>query len=247
MCIESECDLKGLLRAGKVVSSALREMRERVQAGVTTLELDQAAAEVLAHHGATSAPRLLYGFPGTACISVNDEAVHGIPGPRRIQAGDLVKLDVTALLDGYIADAAITVPVLPVSSRRRLLCECAESALNKAILVARAGSPINAIGKAVETEVEGAGFTVLRQLGGHGVGRAIHEEPHIPNYYEPRLRNNLREGQVITIEPIISTGSWRIKATPDRWTIKTGDGSDSAHFEHTLLITRDEPLILTAA
>jgi methionyl aminopeptidase len=246
MSIESEQDLKGLERIGRIVGLTLREMQKRVRAGMTTAELDHIGAQVLVKHGAQSAPQRLYGFPGVNCISLNDEAVHGIPGERVIQPGDLVKLDVTAELNGYIADAAVTVAVPPISPFKNKLRHCAVSAFDKAIAVARAGRPLNEIGRAVEGEVRRHGFTVMPELSGHGVGRAIHEDPSVPNFYDPQLKGRLTEGLVITIEPIISAGTWRSARGDDAWVIKTADGSLSAHYEHTVVITRGQPVLLTA-
>jgi methionyl aminopeptidase len=186
------------------------------------------------------------GFPGVNCISVNDEAVHGVPGGRTIEPGDLVKIDVTAELDGYVADAAVTVAVLPTPSVHDELRGCAELAFERAAAVARAGRPINKIGRVVKTAVRRRGFTVLSEFYSHGVGRSIHEPPTIPNYYERRLRAPLREGLVITIEPIISGSGWTVEGE-DGWTIKTSDGSLAAHHEHTIVVTKGRPLVLTAA
>ena len=247
MSIESEQDLIGLMRVGKVVGLALREMERSVRPGMTTAELDAVGARFLARYGARSAPRLLYGFPGENCISLNDEAVHGVPGRRVIRAGDMVQIDVTAELGGYIADAALTVLTFPVSALKRRLCACAEAAFHKALGVARAGRAVNEIGKAVESEVQRHGFLVLRELNSHGVGRAIHEEPTVPNYYDKRRADRLSAGLVLTIEPIIATGTRWSAAQDDGWTIKTADGSLSAHYEHTVVITRGRPIILTAA
>ena len=247
MSIDSERDVEALKRVGRVVALALRAMREGVREGVTTGELDEIGAGVLAEHGARSAPQMIYDFPRATCISVNDEAVHGVPGPRALRPGDLATLDVTAELDGYFADAAITVGVPPVAPLGRRLMECAQAALEKAIRSARAGAPLSAIGGAVETEVRRRGFKVLRELCGHGIGRSIHEEPSVLNYFDWRSRQRLSEGLVITIEPLISATSERTRTAADRWTILSGDGSISAHFEHTLIITRNRPLILTAA
>jgi methionyl aminopeptidase len=180
------------------------------------------------------------------CISLNDEAVHGIPGDRRLRRGDLVKLDVTAELDGYIADAAVTVPLLPVSPVRRRLCECAEAAFSRALTAARAGQPVWKIGRAVEAEVRRRGFHVIRALSGHGVGRAIHEDPTVPNYEDRSADDRLTPGLVLTIEPIIAAGAGEVHVAPDGWTIRTDDRSLSAHHEHTIVITRDRPLVLTA-
>ncbi|MSS71870.1 MAG: type I methionyl aminopeptidase [Candidatus Latescibacteria bacterium] len=247
MSIESEKDFTGLSRAGKVVSLTLREMKQRLCPGMTTAELDAVGAKMFARYGARSAPQLVYGFPGTTLISLNDEAIHGIPGERVIQAGDLVKIDVTAELNGYIADAAITVALPPASSLKRRLRNCAESAFQKAIQNARAGRLINAIGRAVESEVRRQGFAVIPGLSGHGVGRDIHEAPDVPNTCDPGSRQRLTEGLVITIEPIISSGSDQYFEDSDGWTIKTVDGSLSAHYEHTVVITRGRPILLAAA
>jgi len=180
MSVGSRKDVQALLAAGRVVTEALARMRALVRPGATTAELDRAAAEVFGRHGARSAPQLAYDFPGVTCISVNDEAVHGIPGTRRIAAGDLVKLDVTAELRGYMADAAVTVAVPPVAPEDADLVAAAEAGLAAGIAVARAGSTTGAVGAAVEAEVERRGFRVLRELAGHGIGRAIHAPPSVP-------------------------------------------------------------------
>ena len=246
MSIEEQADLDGLRAAGRVVAEAIRAMRERVLAGVSTGELDRVGAGVFAEAGARSAPQLAYGFPGVNCISVNDEAVHGIPGSRRLRDGDLVKLDVTAELDGYYADACVTVPVGEVAPAHLDLLAASEDALRQALAVARAGTPINAIGRTVESVVAGRGYSVCRELSGHGIGREIHEWPDVPNFEAPGLTEPLTEGLVITIEPIIAAGAGEVVEADDGWTYKTADGSCSAHFEHTLVITDDEPIVLTA-
>lgn len=247
MSIESERDLIGLTRVGRVVALTLRAMREALRPGMTTAELDAVAAAVFVAHGARSAPQMVYGFPGITCISLNDEAVHGIPGDRRIRPGDIVKLDVTAELGGYIADAAVTVPVPPVRPAVRLLCATADAALAAALAAARAGRPLSAIGRAVQREVEGRGLSVLHGLHSHGVGRTIHEPPTIPNVYDPRLKRPLTRGLVITLEPIIATGGPEVVDDADGWTIRTADGSAAAHVEHTIVVTDGRPRILTAA
>jgi methionyl aminopeptidase len=246
MSIEDQADLDGVRAAGRVVAQAIRAMRERVRPGVTTEELDRVGARVFAEAGARSAPRLAYGFPGVNCISVNDEAVHGIPGPRRLQEGDLVKLDVTAELDGYYADACVSVPVGEVDPARLDLLATAEEALRQALATARAGVPLNAIGRTVESVVAGRGYSVCRELSGHGIGRAIHEAPDVPNFEVPGLTEPLSAGLVITIEPIIAAGAGAVLEADDGWTYRTADGSCSAHFEHTLVITDGAPLVLTA-
>jgi methionyl aminopeptidase len=245
--IESERDLAGLQAAGKVVAEALAAMRAAVRPGVTTRQLDEVGATVFARYGARSAPQLAYDFPGFNCISVNDEAVHGVPSERALVEGDLVKLDVTAELDGYMADAAITVAVGAVTVDATRLIDAAERALTRAIGVARAGVRLNEIGRAVQSEVEQAGFFVLPQLGGHGIGRTIHEPPSVPNHYVASDETVLTEGLVITIEPIISaTTSRSVGPGDDGWTIATADRGMSAHVEHTIVITRHAPVVLTA-
>ena len=247
MTVETEKDLAGLRRAGRVVALALREMKGSLEPGMTTGELDAVGARVFERFGARSAPKLVYGFPGVNLISVNDEAVHGVPGDRVMEPGDLVKIDVTAELDGYIADAAVTVALPPSSPVHDRLRDCAGRAFGRAVSVARAGRPIGKIGRAIETEVRRQGFTVLPELQSHGVGRTIHEPPTIPNYHDRRLLTPLTKGLVITIEPIISAGSSETFTAEDGWTIKTADGSPAAHHEHTLIVTKGSPIVLTAA
>ena len=247
MTIESDRDLAGLRRVGKVVALTLQEMKEALEPGMTTAELDSIGAEVFERHGARSAPQMVYGFPGVNLISVNDEAVHGVLGGRIIREGDLVKIDVTAEVAGYVADAAVTV-VLPSGPQvHRELKECAELAFARAASVARAGRPVNKLGRIVETIVRRCGFAVLHGLSGHGVGRTIHEPPTIPDYFDRRLDLPLTEGLVITIEPIIAAGSERTVESQDGWTVRTADGSPAAHHEHTIVITKGSPIVLTAA
>lgn len=247
MSIKDPEELAGMRAAGAVVCLMLRAMKSAVRPGITTAELDETGAQVMKKHGARSAPALVYRFPGVSCISVNDEAVHGIPGKRALEQGDLVKLDVTVEKDGFMADAAVTVPVGEVTKERERLIECAERAFAKAMLVARAGFRVSEIGRVVEREVRRDGFSVIRDLGGHGIGRTIHEEPRVPNYADPGANQVLTEGLVITVEPIIAAGSGRSFVADDKWTIMTADHRPSAHYEHTLVITKGAPMLLTAA
>jgi methionyl aminopeptidase len=247
MSINGPEELAGMQAAGAVVCLMLEAMKSEVRPGITTAELDEVGAGVMRRHGARSAPALVYGFPGVNCISVNDEAVHGIPGKRALQQGDLVKLDVTVEKNGFMADAAVTVPVGEVTDERKRLVECAERAFTKAMLVARAGFRVSEIGRVVEREVRRSGFSVIRDLGGHGIGRTIHEEPRVPNYADPEASEVLTEGLVITVEPIIAAGSGRSFVASDKWTIVTADHRPSAHYEHTLVITKGAPMLLTAA
>ena len=246
MSIESTDDLEGVRDAGRVTTAALDAMVQCLQPGVTTGELDAIAAGVLTRNGARSAPAMVYGFPGTVLISINDEIVHGIPGRRRLERGDLVSLDVTVEKDGYVADAARSVVIGEGSSTAHQLIAAAESALRAALAVARAGTPVNEIGRAVQREVRRHGFSIVRGLCGHGVGRTSHEAPEVPNVYDRSQRDVLTDGLVLTIEPMISAGSSYPVQSADGWTLRTRDGSLAAHCEHTLIITRGEPLILAA-
>jgi methionyl aminopeptidase len=248
MSIETPQDLEALRRVGRVVAETIAEARRRVQPGMTTAELDAIGEEVFARHGARSAPRWAYDFPGCLCLSVNDEAVHGIPGERVLRAGDLVKVDVTAELDGYVADACESIPVGAVDRETERLRAAAGAALRRGMAVATAGARLRDVGAAVERVVEARGFSVLRDLHGHGVGRAIHEPPSVPSWDAPWASQRLTEGLVMTIEPIIGAGGREVVEDPDDgWTIRTRDGARSAHAEHTIVITRGQPLVLTAA
>jgi methionyl aminopeptidase len=246
MSIESPDELLALKNVGHICHLALQAMRESVRSGITTAELAAIGAKIMHDNRARSAPALVYGFPAEILVSVNDEAVHGIPGNRRIQPGDLVKLDVTFEKDGYMADAAITVPVEPAADESLRLARCAERAFHRAMRVARAGNRVSEIGRQVEREVNRSGFSVIRELGGHGIGRTIHEPPSVPNY-DDHSHAKLTPGLVITVEPIITAGAGRTKTASDGWTERTTDGALSAHFEHTLVITEDAPILLTAA
>jgi methionyl aminopeptidase len=247
MSIESDTDWRGLRAVGRVVRLTLDDLERHARPGVSTSELDHVAARVFAAHGARSAPSLVYGFPGTVLISVNDEVVHGVPGARRLERGDVVKLDVTAEKDGYMADAARTIVLEGELEIARRLRACVRGAFMSALKVARAGRLVSEIGRAVEAEVGRFGFSLVRGLGGHGIGRTIHETPSIPNYHDARQRDVLTEGLVVAIEPIISVGSGQVVEDPDGWTIRTKDGSLAAHHEHTVVITRGRPVLLTAA
>jgi methionyl aminopeptidase len=239
MSIESSADLDGMRTVGQLTRRTLDLLERRVRPGVSTADLDDIAGTFFANHGARSAPMMVYGFPGHVLISVNDEVVHGVPGPRQLRRGDLVKLDVTVEKNGYVADAARSVVVGPGTDTARGLIACVRAAFRAAVAVARAGTPVNEIGRAVERETHRHGFQVVQGLSGHGVGRTIHEEPSVPNWYDPR-------GLVLTIEPMVSAGSAQAVHDRNGWTVRTGDGSLAAHHEHTLVITRERPVILTA-
>jgi len=239
-------ELEALRAAGAVVRRVLEAMKRAVRPGITTAELDAIGAAVMEENGARSAPATVYQFPGSNCISLNDEAVHGVPGNRALCAGDLLKLDVTIEKNGFMADAAETVAVGEVTPEAQRLMACARRAFEKAMLVARAGFRISEIGRAVEREVRREGFSVIRELGGHGIGRTIHEQPRIPNYPDPEARQILTEGLVIAVEPIIAAGSGRTILAEDGWTMKTADRRPAAHYEHTIVVTKGAPILLTA-
>jgi methionyl aminopeptidase len=247
MTIQSANDLKSMRAVGKLVGLALEEMRAAVTPGMTTGQLDDIGAAFMRRRGARSAPQLTYDFPGFSCISVNDEIVHGVPGPRVLRGGDVLKIDVTAELDGYIADSAITVLIPPVTSKAHNLAQCAQVAFKKAIKVAAARVRVAELGRAVEGEVARWGHSVVREMCGHGVGRGLHEEPSVPNFFSPNTRGRLEDGMVIALEPIISELPSAIVEDDDGWTIRTANGCLAAHYEHTIVIREGRAEILTAA
>ena len=246
MSIDTPEELEGLRASGRVVAEALRAMRRAVRPGVTTADLDLIAARIFRRNGARSAPQITYGFPGATCISVNDEAVHGIPGPRRLREGDLVKLDVAAELDGFYADACVSVSVGRARPATNRLAAAARHALTQALSAARAGAPQSVIGSTIQREAGARGYAVCAELMGHGIGRHLHEAPDVPSIYDPGLTERLTDGLVLTIEPIVSSGSGEVRQTRDGWTVRTADGALSAHEEHTIVITPGAPLVLTA-
>jgi methionyl aminopeptidase len=247
MSVESLEELLGLNRAGALVARTLSVLREIVCPGITTRMLDTVAAGVFAAHGARSGPILTYGYPGSICVSVDEEVVHGVPGTRVLRAGEVVSLDVAAELDGYHADAAITVPVGEVDDVRRRLMLAARSALAAGIDAAQPGRTLRDVGAAVERETRRHGFRVIRELTGHGIGRAMHEEPTVFNWASPAARTRLEPGLVFTIEPMITAGRTRVIVGGDHWTVRTADRAPSAHEEHTVMVAEGGPLVLTRA
>lgn len=246
MTIESQGDIDGLRRVGAVVSRVLSRMLDSLEPGMTTAELDALGERWLAEAGARSAPRLSYGFPGATCISINEEAAHGIPGERVIRRGDLVNIDVSAELDGYFADTGGTRAVPPVTPVQQRLCHATQTALDHAMRQVRDGAPLNAIGRAIEQTARAHRFRIIRNLASHGVGRALHEEPtEITGYFDPRDSRVLREGMVITIEPFLSTKSTHVEEAGDGWTLVGARGNLSAQYEHTMIVTRGAPIVVT--
>jgi methionyl aminopeptidase len=243
MSVDSPEELEGLRRAGALAARVLAAVRQAVAPGVSTGELDAHAAEVIRAAGGHSAPIITYDFPGAICISVGNEVVHGIPGSRRLQPGDLVKLDVAVELDGYFGDTASTVAVPPMRGADERLC----AALARGMRAATAGATTSDIGATVERIAEARGFFVLRALTGHGIGRGLHEPPTVPNFDDPDLSAPLHEGLVLTVEPMIAGGTREVVGTADGWTMVTANGAPAAHEEHTIVVTAGEPIVLTAA
>lgn len=237
--------------AGRIVAEMLAACRAAVRPGVTTGELDRIAADVLRRHGATSNFKgygvpVLPPFPGVICTSVNEQVVHGIPGKRRLREGEILSIDAGAIVEGWHADAAVTVPVGEVSAQAAKLIAVTDEALRRAIGAAVVGKRLGDIGAAVQRFVEAQGFSVVRNYVGHGIGRAMHEEPQVPNYGAPERGLQIKEGLCIAIEPMVNIGGPQTRTLPDQWTVVTADGSLSAHFEHTLWCTAAGPVVLTA-
>jgi methionyl aminopeptidase len=253
LSIQTPEELAAMRAAGRVVRLMLEAMKTAARSGMTTSDLDRIGGEVMVKNGARSGPSLVYRFPGVSCISVNDEVVHGVPSGRKLRNGDLLKLDVTIQLDGFMADAAETIIVgenpatASSSTLGGRLAATAERAFREAMQVARAGHRVHEIGRAVEKCVTTDGFHVIRDLCGHGIGHTIHERPSVPNWPDPSAQSLLTEGLVITVEPIIASKSGRTTLAKDGWTVRTVDRGLAAHYEHTLMITQGEPILLTAA
>ena len=248
MTIETEQDLNALREVGRIVATTLKHMLARVEPGMTTLELDHIGRDLLAQEGAQSAPQVTYDFPGYTCISINEEAAHGIPGARVIQAGDVVNIDVSADKNGYFADTGGTCIVPSGNPVKEKLLRATRQALKDAANAARADQPINGIGRAIQKVARKTGFKTIKNLSGHGVGRGLHEAPReIHNYFEPRDRRLLREGMVLAVEPFLSTRARWVDELDDGWTLAAPPGNFSAQFEHTLVVTRGRPILLTVA
>lgn len=248
MTVNHESDLEALKAIGKVVAEARDTMGKAVEPGITTGDLDAIGREVLDKHGARSAPQLAYKFPGATCISVNDEIAHGIPSLRRkLHDGDVVNIDVSAELDGYWADTGASFAVGRITARDLELLAVTKQALHDGMREARAGNSVREIGRAVEKRAHRSGFHVVRNLCGHGVGRFIHEPPSVPNTKLEGSRQRLWEGLVITIEPFLTTGATSYYEMDDGWTLRTPDGSRGAQYEHTMVITHGEPIVITVA
>src|ERR1700690_749582 len=246
MTAESEKDIEALKAIGRICAETLRKMMQAVRPGITTGELDEGGRELLNLEGAVSAPEVTYNYPGATCISVSPVIAHGIPGKYVLKEGDLIHIDVSAGLDGYFADTGASLWVSKRTPEIRKLLEATKATLMKALDVARAGRPLNGIGKTVQQEARKRGYNVIYELTGHGIGRGLHEEPgEVWNFYNPRDHRILNDGLVLAIEPFLTTGRGRIFEERDGWPLRTADKAIAAQFEHTIIVTRNEPIILT--
>ena len=245
--LKSAREIETMAAGGVILAATHAMLRTEVKPGLSTADLDAIADEFIrSHDGALPAFKGLYGFPGSICISVNEEIVHGIPSRKRVlQDGDIVSIDVGVKYQGYHTDSAVTVPIGDVPDGSRRLLAATEEALRAGIAAARPGNHLGDIGAAVQAVVERAGFSVVRDLVGHGIGVDFHEEPQVPNYGKPNRGTKLVPGLTIAIEPMVNAGGPGTRTLPDRWTVVTTDGSRSAHFEHTVAVTEDGPLVLT--
>jgi methionyl aminopeptidase len=243
--IKSSREIEQLKRSNAIVAEVFQKLKKVISPGITTMELDQIAEEIILSKGAIPAFKGYRGFPATLCISINEEVVHGIPGQRRLKEGDIVSLDVGANLNGYFGDGAITLPVGEVDPVAQRLLEVTERALYIGIEKAKVGNRLFDISHAIQTWVESHGFSVVRDFVGHGIGMALHEEPQIPNFGSPHQGPRLERGMVLALEPMVNEGTYEVKILSDGWTVVTADGKRSAHFEHTVAITDGVPEILS--
>jgi methionyl aminopeptidase len=244
---KSPAEIDLMRKAGRIVALTIERLTEVVRPGMTTGDLDRLAEKSIRAEGALPSFKGYRGFPGTICTSLNEQIVHGIPGDRQLIPGDILKLDVGCVWEGYHSDSAVSLFVGgPPSEEAVKLLRVTEESLEAGISQVKAGNRISEIGRAVQEVAEGAGFSCVREYAGHGVGRALHEDPQVPNYGPPPLGPAMRQGLVIAIEPMVNIGTWRTRVLPDNWTVVTRDGSLSAHFEHTIAVTEEGPEVLTA-
>lgn len=246
--LKSAQEIELIAKASRVVALTIAFLRERVKPGVTTADLDRLAEEFIRREGASPAFKGYRGFPATLCTSVNEEVVHGIPSSRkRLQEGDIIGVDVGAIVEGYYGDAAVTLPVGRVSEAAERLIRVTEAALTAGLAKVKVGNRLSDISHAVQAVAEAEGYSVVREFVGHGIGRNLHEDPQVPNYGKPGEGPRLKEGLVLAIEPMINVGGREVEVLSDRWTVVTRDKSLSAHFEHTVALTADGPQVLTKA
>ncbi|HHW42895.1 type I methionyl aminopeptidase [Desulfofundulus thermobenzoicus] len=243
--VKSQRELRYMRDAGQIVAGVLDELARAIKPGVTTGELDRLAEDFILARGARPAFKGLYGFPASICTSVNEQVVHGIPGLRKLESGDIISIDVGAEINGYYGDGAYTFPVGEISEDARRLLTITEQSLYEGINWAREGRRLSDISHAVQAYVEKHGYSVVRDYVGHGIGRQMHEEPQVPNFGKPGRGPRLKAGMTLAIEPMVNMGTHEVRTLADKWTVVTRDARLSAHFEHTVAITGDEPEILT--
>ena len=243
--IKSDREITIMRQAGRIVATVLEMLTKQVRPGMKTKELDAIAARELERLGAKSSSKGYHGFPANLCISVNDEIVHGIPGERILEEGDIVSLDLTASFNGFQGDAAVTVGVGEISPQAKELLGTTEGALKAGIATAYPGARLGDISAAIQNHAESRGYSVVREYTGHGIGREMHEEPQIANFGLPGTGPVLKKGMTLALEPMVNIGDWHTRLADDHWTVLTADGSLSAHFEHTIALTDAEPEVLT--
>ena len=245
--LKSAREIGLMRRAGHILAEVMDRLRDSVKPGMSTLEIDEDVESFITARGAKSAFKGYRGFPATVCISINEEVVHGIPSAhRRIKEGDIVGLDLGCIVEGYYADCAFTLAIGDVPSKVQQLLDVTRESLDQAIQECRPGRRLSDVSHAVQAHVEGHGFAVVRAFVGHGIGRALHEDPQVPNFGDPGRGPQLRPGMVLAIEPMVTMGSWEVKVLDDGWTAVTRDGSLAAHFEHTIAVTDTDPEVLTS-
>ena len=245
--IKSEREIAVMRRAGRIVGTVLEELKQKLKPGMKTKDLDKIAEEMICAMGGVPSFKGYHGFPASLCVSVNEEIVHGIPGDRILNEGDVVSMDLGAILDGFQGDAAVTAGVGKISDEAVALIAATEASLAAGIATAKAGKRLGDIGAAIQQYAESRGYGVVKEYTGHGIGRDMHEEPSVPNYGRPGSGAVLKNGTTLALEPMLNLGTWRTRIGPDAWTVSTGDGRLSAHFEHTIAINNGEAEVLTAA
>ncbi len=244
--LKSPDEIQKIQRAGRIVAEVLQDLREKAGPGIKTIELDQIAEEGIRRRGGKPAFKGYRGFPATLCASVNDEIVHGIPSDRVLEEGDIVGLDLGAIVDDFYGDSAVTVPIGSIKPEVERLLKVTEESLYLGIDQIRIGNRLSDISHAIQSHAEGAGYSVVRDFVGHGIGQSLHEDPQIPNFGSPGQGPRLKEGMVVAVEPMVNIGSYGVRVLEDRWTAVTDDGNLSAHFEHTIAVSKDGPVILTS-
>jgi methionyl aminopeptidase len=245
--LKSPREIALMRRGGHILAEVVERLRASVKPGMSTLEIDEDVEEFIRSRGARPAFKGYRGFPATVCISINEEVVHGIPSAhRRVKEGDIVGLDLGCIVEGYYADCAFTLPIGEVPARVQELLEATRQSLDAGIAECRSGRRLSDVSHAIQRHVEGHGFSVVRAFVGHGIGRALHEEPQVPNFGDPGRGPQLKPGMVLAIEPMVTMGSWEVRILDDGWTAVTKDGSLAAHFEHTIAVTESGPEVLTS-